>query len=328
MTIQQEDVAACDRRLSRLLAASGAETDREIERLILVEVRPIVNAILTRYVRRATLLEDDVEELTGAIDLILLKTLRALRNGCHETIHDLGKYAAALTYNAIGALLRQRYPERANLKNRVRYALTHDTRLAMWNADRGPAGGLRQWKAEAEALDEVPPETSVGRAAAGESHAEALVEIFTGVRQPVLVEALVDFLQGAWDVPSVARELPLSRDSAAGAPDAAARLEDLDFTRALWSEIRELRPLQRKALLLNLRYDGDLDILPVLILLGVARLAEIAQVLELSEAELMAVWKELPLEDARIAEMLGVTRQQVINLRKSARERLARRMSR
>jgi len=34
----------------------------------------------------------------------------------------------------------------------------------------------------------------------------------------------------------------------------------------------------------------------------------------------------LPLEDAAIAERLGLTRQQVINLRKSARARLARRM--
>jgi len=38
------------------------------------------------------------------------------------------------------------------------------------------------------------------------------------------------------------------------------------------------------------------------------------------------VWNDLPLEDARIAELLGLTRQQVINARKSGRERLARRL--
>jgi hypothetical protein len=38
------------------------------------------------------------------------------------------------------------------------------------------------------------------------------------------------------------------------------------------------------------------------------------------------VWNDLPIEDARIAELLGVTRQQVINARKSGRERLARRL--
>jgi len=34
----------------------------------------------------------------------------------------------------------------------------------------------------------------------------------------------------------------------------------------------------------------------------------------------------LPLEDSAIAQLFGITRQQVINLRKTARERLARRM--
>ena len=42
--------------------------------------------------------------------------------------------------------------------------------------------------------------------------------------------------------------------------------------------------------------------------------------------ELAALWPDLPLEDAAIAERLGLTRQQVINLRKSARARLGRRM--
>jgi hypothetical protein len=40
-----------------------------------------------------------------------------------------------------------------------------------------------------------------------------------------------------------------------------------------------------------------------------------------------AVWNELPLEDAVIAERLGATRQQVINLRKCARARLSRRLA-
>jgi hypothetical protein len=48
--------------------------------------------------------------------------------------------------------------------------------------------------------------------------------------------------------------------------------------------------------------------------------------LELTGEKFAAIWNELPLEDARIAELLGLTRQQVINARKSGRERLARRL--
>ena len=41
--------------------------------------------------------------------------------------------------------------------------------------------------------------------------------------------------------------------------------------------------------------------------------------------ELQLRWPELPFDDNTIAALLGATRQQVINLRKCARERLRRR---
>ncbi len=59
---------------------------------------------------------------------------------------------------------------------------------------------------------------------------------------------------------------------------------------------------------------------------GIAPLAELARVLDLTEGELRELWPTLPRDDQWIAERLGVTRRQVINLRKCARERLARRL--
>lgn len=59
---------------------------------------------------------------------------------------------------------------------------------------------------------------------------------------------------------------------------------------------------------------------------GVASLREIAMVLEIAPEELAALWQELPLDDATIARRLACTRQQVINLRISARKRLANRL--
>ncbi len=38
------------------------------------------------------------------------------------------------------------------------------------------------------------------------------------------------------------------------------------------------------------------------------------------------LWNQLPLDDAAIAELLDLTRQHVVNLRKSARKRLTRRL--
>ena len=68
---------------------------------------------------------------------------------------------------------------------------------------------------------------------------------------------------------------------------------------------------------------GVVALLP---LTGVASMRHIAEILELPAETFAALWNELPLEDVVIGEHLGVTRQQVVNLRKCARQRLARRM--
>ena len=59
---------------------------------------------------------------------------------------------------------------------------------------------------------------------------------------------------------------------------------------------------------------------------GIATIHQIAEALDIPAEQFAVLWNRLPLDDATIADHLGVTRQQVINLRKSARERLARRL--
>jgi hypothetical protein len=93
----------------------------------------------------------------------------------------------------------------------------------------------------------------------------------------------------------------------------------------LWSEIVELPERQRAALLLNLK-DSQGSGISLFQMTGVATILQIAEALSTTGEELARLWNELPLDDLAIASRLGITRQQVINLRKSARERLARRM--
>jgi hypothetical protein len=94
----------------------------------------------------------------------------------------------------------------------------------------------------------------------------------------------------------------------------------------LWGEIRELPPRQRAALLLNLRDDEGRGMIELWPQTGIAPLGELARALDLTETALRELWPTLPRDDQWIAERLGVTRRQVINLRKCARERLARRL--
>ncbi|MFN0171664.1 MAG: sigma-70 family RNA polymerase sigma factor [Bryobacteraceae bacterium] len=94
------------------------------------------------------------------------------------------------------------------------------------------------------------------------------------------------------------------------------------FARRLWEEVQQLPVNQRRALLLNAK-DNALSLFPVC---GVASIRQIAHSLEMQPEELATLWNDLPMEDQVLAARLQITRQQVINLRMSARKRLANRL--
>ena len=108
--------------------------------------------------------------------------------------------------------------------------------------------------------------------------------------------------------------------------DVATGVEQRIYLQRLWAEVCQLLPRQRAAILLNLRDAQGRGIIALFPLLRIASMRQIAVALDMRSEEFANLWNDLPLEDAGIAGLLGVTRQQVINLRKSARERLARRM--
>jgi hypothetical protein len=90
--------------------------------------------------------------------------------------------------------------------------------------------------------------------------------------------------------------------------------------------VRQLPFSQRAALLLNLRDRQGRGCLALFPALGIATFRQMAEALEMSAEKLAELCNGLPLEDAKIAELLQVTRRQVINARKSARQRLTRRL--
>ena len=81
-----------------------------------------------------------------------------------------------------------------------------------------------------------------------------------------------------------------------------------------------LKPSQRTALVLHL------DEIQLLEEVGIADRGAIAGAIGIPATEFAGLWPTLPLEDEQVARRLGVTRRQVISLRRSARERLQRRM--
>jgi hypothetical protein len=214
------------------------------------------------------------------------------------------------------------------LRNRVLYLLDNSDIYAEWEQETGRAvcGLARQTGQSAKKMDHgwyhaVPVRP-------GATEAEIVAQIFAAY-SPLLVEDLLEamaHLSGLGDESSVDWG-----DVEAIIPAHQPDFEDrMDLRRALehlWVEIKELPVAQRIALLLNLRDEQGGSPLSSFPALGIASMRQIAEALEWKPEELAAMWSKLPVGDLEIGARLSLERQQIINLRKAARQRLARRAS-
>ncbi len=161
---------------------------------------------------------------------------------------------------------------------------------------------------------------------------DTLAAIFNHLGSPIEFDELVSALAallGVRDQPieSISdNEDAVAFRTASGEPDPAWQVEKRIFLQRLWEELQQLPLNQRAALLLNLKDSDGRGCIALFPATGVATLRQLADALGVSADRFAELWNELPLEDARIAELLGLTRQQVINARKSGRERLTRRL--
>ena len=328
------------------------ESDKLLERIVCEFAQPLIADIVS-YKLRANPTPgifgnefEDAADVRGDIALKLVKRLRQVKAaGRGSTITNLRGYVAIMAYNACDLYLRRRYPRRHSLRNKLRYVLNHQPGLALWEHEvKSWVCGFADWKAnEREEIARIEPVCEelalflrnepgdCGRSRPG----DLLAAIFDRVDGPVDFDELVGLVADLWGV----RDQPFEglipeRNSAGSAeqsfdprPALDAAIDQRQNIERLWVEIRHLPPRQRTALLLHARDSQGTSVVALLPRIGIATIRVIAETLSMPAQELASLWKNLPLEDSVIAQHLGATRQQVINLRKSARERLARRMA-
>jgi RNA polymerase sigma factor (sigma-70 family) len=298
---------------------------------------PIIEGVVRRRLAFSTSAEvQDREDVRGEVVVDLLRRLRAFRDGDGTNpIENFSGYVATAAHHACDEYLRRKYPQRRRLKTRIRYILCTDPQFAVWESARSQDQGwlcgfkIRQLAGRERAQ---PPadgwQFKSGIGGTGQSRdgiVTALTGIFDSAQAPVLLEDLVGIVARLWGTSD--RTVSLDPEDSTGTciADPESHLIQQRALEGLWNEIRDLPVPQRVALLLNLRSgEGDSPIvfLPVM---GIASVRQIAEVLNTPAEEFAGLWSKLPLDDQTIAGRLGITRQQVINLRKSARERLRRR---
>lgn len=324
------------------------EQERALSALLTDYAQPVAAKII-RYKTRGAI--DDGEEIGSEVMVQLVARLQRLKaDAGNNNIEDFDSYVAVTAYNACDRYLSRKYPNRRRLKNGLRYLLAHREGFAVWQDECGHAvGGFRRWQfqvenqssdAKIESLREdarafsrdVKPEKSWSEQ---KNAYELLTAIFNWTNQPVELDLLTSVCAEWWNVTdeTIALDAPKANGDerptmqiADSRPDVYTENERRWFLQKLWNEITELPVRQRAAVLLNLKDEAGRGVIDLWLVVGIATVEKIAAALEMTTKKFAEIWNQLPLEDNRIAEILGLTRQQVINLRKSARERLARRM--
>jgi len=317
---------------------SAAEHDAL--RVLIDQVTPVIDGVI-RGRAGAVVAEIEREELSSEAILQLIRKLQEIKSeppsdSIPRPIVNFTGYAAVTTFNVVHAHFRRVHPERQRLRNRIRHVVRKSARFALWPSPSGSfLCGYASWGtvsgecSEAD-LDRMPPlspplSVSWNDAIGRPQITRALDHVFDHARKPVEIERLVEKVAELFRLPmSPAQAAPGERI------DGTASIESsLVYRSALtevWREIDLLPPRQRIALLLGLRDENGSAITSLLVVLRIAAFDQLAAAVELSPEDLAAIWDQLPLPDLVIAERLDLTRQQIINLRKSARERLARRL--
>lgn len=315
-----------DPLLSALFEArTEAERNSALERIVLTEANPLILRVLAG-ISGPMLRPEDVDDITATVDLRLVERLQRAAVVEEAAVTSFAGFVATLTFRAVYQMLRRLSPERTRLQNNLRYILTRDQRLAVWTTPAGIVVGRTEWAGRDPIRRCWPSRFDATLAMLDRtSPADAVTAIVDRLGGPLLFSDLIGIMTELWGVDDRLSEVTLHEmaDAQAGP---LPRIESRQFLAMLWEEIRMLPRPQRVALLLNLRDGGRTDALAVLVLVGITTIDEIAAALEMPAERLADLWSALPLDDLTIASMLGVTRQQVINLRKTGRERLARRM--
>ena len=295
-----------------------------LARLVFDAASPVIRRTVAR--RLFTAPEQDREDIAGDVILDLVSRLQRLKQSNDMPIERFTAYVAVAAHNGCDQYLRHRYPQRHRLKNRLRYMLTKSATFALWeDTERGWICGRSAWRGRSPVPLDPDVVSHLGNPDRPPQHALAQLFDFTG--GPVEFDAITGIFTMFWGVRDSVSSLE-TVDNMAFATDTAADdvLSQKHDLAKLWAEIEDLPPPQRSALLLNLRDAAGGSMLWMLPTAGIANVRRIAELVGIAAAEFAELWARLPLSDLDIGERLGVARQQVINLRQAARQRLGRRL--
>jgi len=335
-----------DKLLKEFVLATDEDADRALATLYQEGIEPAVSVVIRHKMHISLRIDGEDRDNQIGLDLIsgvktaLLPLLRRIRARSESAEFDnFRAYVRAAALNAYRQYLRDKYPNRLRLRNKVRYILTRQPAFAIWkDSSETSMCGLPAWRdlelgpIGAGAAEELRIALSQDASASGSTDDNASIiqvieSIFERAAGPIGFEDLISMI---WKTLGLTEPQSVSDDDVSTGQlksvdqNIEQRLDDQFLLERLWAKICTLPLRHRQALMLNLHDANGDNMLALFPSLGIASLRQIAAALEYEPADLAALWNKLPLDDLTIAGRMGLTRQQVINLRQSARASLRR----
>ncbi len=332
-----------------LEAKDESQAELALARLLCEEVNSLVKQIVSYKLRAAPGNENngssnDVDDLCSETLVKLLSRLSEIRSRrAPEVIRNFRGYVAVTAYRACYEYLRRKYPKRHSLKNKLRYLLTREPVFDLWETADGEwmaglSGSSRRQHGGLQVVNATHPRENAPSfkhkrpLTAAASLKELLTSILQRTNRAVELDELVGIVAEACQI----KDQPVSSETG----DDWTRLENIAdecqpidrevdrriYLQKLWGEISQLSTNHCAALLLNLKDAQGACAIELFLITGVASFNQLAGAIGQTEEWLANIWNRLPVDDLTIAAHLDIGRQQVINLRKFARRRLAKRM--
>lgn len=307
-------------------------TESDIDYVIKMVADPLARLILTKrlnFVLGTSLSSSRQPDAEDLYQTVMLKVAGFLANieinDRWPSPDEMRGYLARIIHNVCNDFLRQKYPERSRLKDRIRDILKRHRDFDMWNGINGVVCGFKSQRGQAEspqvrvllldlaAYSGAKEVDELGiRQLERLKMPELLAELFRRLGGPINIDHLINIIsemQGIKDRPhesidtiAYSEPIPASRSN-----DGFDLIASQELLHKIWRALCEMKLNQRRAYLyIQTDYEGQ-SLLHVIIHQQAVALNEILQSLELTREDLILLLQRVPMDTTMAAIELGTS---------------------
>jgi hypothetical protein len=329
-------------------AISGKDSRSGIDDLIASYADPIIKKIILQkmglYSNSAwkSIIRYESEDLYQTVLMKLVGVLGSKHPSfLDQNPDEIKRYVATVAYNVCNDFIRERYPERHRLKDKLRDLLKRHPDFSYWYIADRLLCGFSNWIGRTESskvatlicyLDENGIVTELEglnvKDLVGFRFSKLIAELFCWFDGPIEIEHLVYItakLQGVRDEPieSIDNEdFPVWK-IADYTNTCYERVEVRELLHRFWGGICTLPLTQRKTILITCFDHTGESLLHSLIYEKIVAISQIYQVLAMTREELISIWDKLPMDTSTAALELGTNNRMIAKWRHRALKKLA-----